>query len=105
MDQIHSNAWGLTIVVSFRGIHYFATFVYDYLRKLQVYLMKNNNEVLCTFLKWKKMAEIQTSRRVKRLRLDNGGEYKNDLFLQVCLDECDTSLLEMYHNRIGWQNA
>lgn len=67
--------------------------------------MKNKHEVLCTFLKWKKMAEIQTSRRVKRLHLDNGGEYKNDLFLQVCLDEYDTSLFEMYHNRIGWQNV
>lgn len=67
--------------------------------------MKNKNEVLCIFLKWKKMAEIQTSRMVKRLRLDNCGEYKNDLFLQVCIDECDTSLFEMCRNRIGWQNA
>ncbi|KAH9698403.1 hypothetical protein KPL71_024000 [Citrus sinensis] len=33
------------------------------------------------------MVETQTGRKVKRLRLDNGGEYKNDQFLQICQDE------------------
>ena len=36
--------------------------------------MKNKNEVLGTFLKWKKMVETQTGRKVKRLHSDNGGE-------------------------------
>ena len=43
--------------------------------------MKNKIEVLGIFMKWKKMVEIQTSRKVKIFHLDNGGEYKNDLFL------------------------
>ncbi|KAH9687230.1 hypothetical protein KPL70_014688 [Citrus sinensis] len=30
---------------------------------------------------------LTTSRKVKRLRSDNGGEYKNDPFLQICQDE------------------
>ena len=33
------------------------------------------------------MVEIQTDRKVKRLRSDNGGEYKNDPFLKICQDE------------------
>ncbi|KAG8500107.1 hypothetical protein CXB51_003710 [Gossypium anomalum] len=33
------------------------------------------------------MVETQTGRKVKRLRLDNGTDYKNDPFLQVCQDE------------------
>ena len=49
--------------------------------------MKNKNEVLGIFLKWKKMVETQTSRNVKRLCLENGGKYKNDNFLQICQDE------------------
>ncbi|KAE8681667.1 GDSL esterase/lipase [Hibiscus syriacus] len=36
------------------------------------------------FLKWKKTVETQTDRKIKRLRTDNGREYKNDLFLKVC---------------------
>ena len=68
-------------------MHYFVTFVDDYSIKVWVYLMKNKNEVLDIFLKWKKMVEIQTGRKVKRLRSDNDGEYKNDQFLQICQDE------------------
>ena len=49
--------------------------------------MQHKNEVLDIFLKWKKMIETQTSRKIKRLRSDNGGEYKSDPFLQVCQDE------------------
>ena len=49
--------------------------------------MKNKNEVLGIFLKLKKMVEAQTGRKVKRLRSDNGGEYKNDSFIQICQDE------------------
>ena len=68
-------------------MHYVITFVYDYSRKVWVYLIKNKSEVLGTFLKWKKMVETQIGRKVKRLCSDNGGEYKNDLFLQICQDE------------------
>ena len=33
------------------------------------------------------MTETQTGKIVKRLRTDNGGEFKNDLFLKVCEEE------------------
>ena len=49
--------------------------------------MKSKNEVLDIFLKWKKIVETQTGRKVKRFRSDNGGEYKNDIFLQIYQDE------------------
>ncbi|KAH9698402.1 Integrase catalytic domain-containing protein [Citrus sinensis] len=87
LDYVHSDVWGLTKIVSLGGMHYFVTFIDDYSRKVWVYLMKNKNEVLGIFLKWKKMVETQTGRNVKRLRLDNGGEYKNDPFIQICQDE------------------
>nr|GEX15600.1 retrovirus-related Pol polyprotein from transposon TNT 1-94 [Tanacetum cinerariifolium] len=35
----------------------------------------------------KKMMETQTSRKIKHLRTDNGGEYKNDLFTKFSEDE------------------
>ena len=31
--------------------------------------------------------ELQTSRKIKILRSNNGGEYKSDPFLQLCRDE------------------
>ncbi|KAG8502473.1 hypothetical protein CXB51_000399 [Gossypium anomalum] len=60
LDYIHSDVWGPTKVAS----------------------LGEKNKVLDTFLKWKKMVETQTGRKVKRLRSDNGTEYKNDPFLQ-----------------------
>ncbi|KAK5773311.1 hypothetical protein PVK06_049617 [Gossypium arboreum] len=87
LDYVHSDVWGPTKVASLGGMHYFVTFVDDYSRKVWVYLMKRKSEVLDAFLTWKKMVETQTGRKVKRLRSDNGTEYKNDPFLQVCQDE------------------
>jgi len=31
--------------------------------------------------------ELQTGRKIKIFRFDNGGEYKSDPFLQLCHDE------------------
>ena len=33
------------------------------------------------------MVENQTGKKIKVLRLDNGGEYKSDPFLRVCKEE------------------
>ena len=87
LDYIHSDVWGPSRTASIGGKHYFVTFVDDYSRRVWVYLMKHKDEVLEIFLKWKKMIENQTGRKIKKLRSDNGGEYKSDPFLKVCQDE------------------
>ena len=79
--------WGPTKVFFLGGKHYYVTFVDDYSRQVWVYTMRHKDEVLDVFLKWKKLIETQTGRKIKRLRSDNGGEYKSDPFLKVCRDE------------------
>ena len=49
--------------------------------------MKHKREVLELFVKWKKNLERSMGRKIKVLRSDNGGEYKSDPFLKLCLDE------------------
>ena len=49
--------------------------------------MLGNDEVLEIFVKWKKLVETQTGRKIKVLRSDNGGQYTSDPFLQVCQSE------------------
>ena len=46
--------------------------------------MRAKDVVLEIFVKWKKLVETQTGRKIKVLRSDNGGEYTSDPFLQVC---------------------
>ena len=45
-----------------------------------MYIMKTKDEVLENFLKWKKIVETQTGKKIKHLRTDNGEELKNDSF-------------------------
>ncbi|GKA49252.1 retrovirus-related pol polyprotein from transposon TNT 1-94 [Tanacetum coccineum] len=52
-----------------------------------VYTLKTKDGVLGVFIKWKKIMETQTCRKIKHLRTDNGGEYKNDLCTKFCEDE------------------
>ena len=49
--------------------------------------MKHKGEVLELFVEWKKNLEKSTGRKIKVLRSDNGGEYKNDPFLKLCCGE------------------
>ena len=48
--------------------------------------MKTKDEVLKVFFEWKNMVENQTGRNIKCLRTDNDGEYKSNLFFDICND-------------------
>ncbi|KAE8686610.1 Detected protein of unknown function [Hibiscus syriacus] len=87
LDYVHSDVWGPSKTTSLGGTHYYVTFVDDFSRRVWVYTMKTKDEVLGFFLKWKNMVGTQTGRKIKRLRTDNDGEYKNDQFLKVCEEE------------------
>ena len=87
LDYIHTDVWGPTKTASLGGKHYFVTFADDFSRRVWVYTLKSKDEVFETFLVWKKMVEIQTGRKIKVLRSDNGTEYRNDQFSIFCKKE------------------
>uniref|UniRef100_A0A5B7BZJ7 Putative copia LTR rider n=1 Tax=Davidia involucrata TaxID=16924 RepID=A0A5B7BZJ7_DAVIN len=87
LDYVHTDVWGPTKVASLGGKHWFVTFIDDFSRRVWVYTMRHKHEVLDIFLNWKKMIETQTGRKIRRLRSDNGGEYKSDPFFDICRDE------------------
>ncbi|GKB74211.1 retrovirus-related pol polyprotein from transposon TNT 1-94 [Tanacetum coccineum] len=64
-----------------------------------VYKLKTKDEVLGVFIKWKKMMGTQTCRKIKHLRTDNVGEYKNDLFIKFCEDEGIVRHFTVRHTR------
>ncbi|KAH9670812.1 Integrase catalytic domain-containing protein [Citrus sinensis] len=83
----HELLKGPTNTASIGGSHYFVTFVDHFSRRVWVYTMRAKDEVLEIFMKWKKLVETQTDRKIKVLRSDNGGEYTSDPFLQLCQNE------------------
>jgi len=85
LDYVHTNIWG-PLRMHLLEENIIVSFVNDYSRRNWVYTMLHKNEVLDIFVVWRRM-ELQTGRKIKILRSDNGGEYKSDPFLQLCRDE------------------
>ncbi|KAG8492732.1 hypothetical protein CXB51_010465 [Gossypium anomalum] len=57
LEYVHSDVWGPSKTPLLGGKHYFVTFVDDFSRRVWVYTMRNKDEVLGVFLKWKTMIE------------------------------------------------
>ena len=48
--------------------------------------MTHKSKFLGIFVEWRRRIELQTGRKIKILRSDNGGEYNSDPFVQLCCD-------------------
>ena len=69
------------------GARYFLTFIDDFSRKVFVYFLRSKSEVLKRFKEFKKLVEVQTERKVKAIRIDNGAEYCSKDFEEFCSNE------------------
>ena len=75
LELVHTDVWGPAQVSSLGGSRYYVTFIDDATRKTWIYCIKNKSDVFDTFKKWKALVEIETGKKLKCLRSDNGGEY------------------------------
>lgn len=71
-------------VASYGGCTYFVTFIDDFSRKVFVYVLKSKSEVFGKFVEFKIYAENQTGKQIKVIRTDNGTEYLNKQFMELC---------------------
>ena len=83
MDLIHSDLCGPMLVTTQSGHLYFMTFIDDYSRKTWIYFLKSkeSDEVLDKFREFRALVENQSGKKIKVLRLDNGGEYTSSGFV------------------------
>ncbi|KAH9706402.1 hypothetical protein KPL70_012195 [Citrus sinensis] len=65
LEYVHSDVWGPTKTASIGGSHYFVTFIDDFSIRVWVYTIRAKDEVLEIFVKWKKLVETQTGRKIK----------------------------------------
>ncbi len=80
LGRIHSDVCGKMGTKSLSGGEYFVTFIDDYTHYVWIYILKKKDEVLQFFCKWKEMVELESGRKVKIIRSDNGGEYTSFAF-------------------------
>ncbi|RDX72698.1 hypothetical protein CR513_47774, partial [Mucuna pruriens] len=86
LDLIHFNVWE-SLEISMEGAKYFVSFIDDYSRRLWVYPIKTKSSVFSQFKEFKAQVELETGRKIKCLRTDNGGEYVDGEFLAFCKQE------------------
>ena len=56
----------------------------DYSRKGWIYILKSKDEAFQKFKDWKKSVEVQTGRKVRKLKTDNGWEFVKIEFEKYC---------------------
>ena len=76
LELVHSDVCGPLKVNSFSGALYFVTFIDDCSRKLWVYALQRKGQVLEKFKEFHVMVERQSSKKLKCIRSDNSGEYR-----------------------------
>ena len=79
-DLIHSDVWGITLVISHAKYKYFVTFIDDYNKYTWIYFLRSKSEVFSVFQKFVAYVETQFSSRIKVLRSDSGGDYMSHEF-------------------------
>jgi hypothetical protein len=80
-DLIHSDLVGPFPTESHSGKRYMLLFTDDHSRWTRIYFMRDKDEVPACFKSYEAMLERQCGAKVKRLRVDGGGEYSAAEFL------------------------
>ena len=62
------------------GKRFYITFIDDYSRYTKIYLLRNKDEARDAFIKYKNEVENQLSKKIKKLRTDEGGAYESNPF-------------------------
>jgi hypothetical protein len=98
LDLIHSDVCGPMPVKSLGGSLYYVIFKDDYSRKTWLYLLKTKDEVFSKFQEFKEEIENLTNKKIKTLRINNGGEYTSKEFVAFCKSTGIRRELTVPHN-------
>lgn len=82
LDLVHSDICGPLQTPSLGGARYFATFIDDKTRHIDVVFLKARSEILSAFKKYQLRVERETGRKIIKLRTDNAKEYTSHNFSQ-----------------------
>ena len=84
LNLVHSDLGGLKHTMTRSGKRFYVIFIDDHSRFTKLYLLRTKDEALEVFIKYKNEVENQKNKRIKRLRIDRGGEYESNSFKDFC---------------------
>ena len=80
LDLVHLDVCGLISIASILGGKYYVSLIDDVSPKTWIYFLKTKDKVFSRFQEFKGLVENQIGKKIKVLRLDNGGEYTSNDF-------------------------
>lgn len=86
LEKIYTDLSDTIRIPSVGNCSYYLTFTYDFSRYTTVYLLRSKEDVCDKFIEFKALVENKFDRKIKKLRSDNGTEYKNHRFRQVTVE-------------------
>jgi hypothetical protein len=87
LDLIHSVLCGPMSSASLTGSLYYVVFIDDFSQKSWIFFMKTKGQVFSQFEEFKALVENQKGKKIRVLRLDNGGEYTSKEFMDFYAGE------------------
>jgi hypothetical protein len=84
LELVHSDVFDLVTTPSIGGSVYYVSFIDDFSKKTWIYFPRKKSKVFEIFKEFKSLLENQIERRIKVLRIDNGGEFYGKEFDWFC---------------------
>lgn len=83
-ELLHTDLSGPVAIPTIEGELYYQTIIDDYTHFTEVYLLKRKSEAADILMEYVNRQERQTGNKVRKIRSDNGGEFKNEKLYQFC---------------------
>ena len=87
LEIIHIDVCGPFSVASTTKHKYYVIFVDDFSRKCWIFFMQKKNETYSKFCEFKALVEKESGKKMKALRIDNGGEFVLHSFKDFYVEE------------------
>ena len=84
LELVHSDVFGPVKVPSLGKYVYYVSFIDDFSRNTWIYFLRKKFEVFDRFKEFKALVENRTEKKIKVLRIYNGGEFCSKKFEELC---------------------
>jgi hypothetical protein len=74
LQLVHNDVFGPVTIPSLGKYVYYVSFIDEFSRNTWIYFLRKKSEVFDKFKEFKALVENQTEKKIKVLRMDNGGE-------------------------------
>jgi len=75
LELVHNDVFGPVSIPSMGKFVYYVSFIDEFSRNIWIYFLKKKSGAFDKFKEFKALVENQTEKKIKVLRIDNGGEF------------------------------